>query len=60
MNFGDKIVQSERAVERVVAIDHVLEVIDSYKYNLCWSISEKLWDENLDKIKSEILELKGM
>lgn len=39
--------------------DCVLEIIDSYKYSLCWSISEKLWNENLDKIKAEVLELKG-
>ncbi len=43
-----------------VRLDCVLEIIDSYKYSLCWSISEKLWNENLDKIKAEVLELKGM
>ena len=43
-----------------VSVDKVLEIIDSYKYSLCWSISEKLWNENMDKIKAEVLGLKGM
>ena len=40
-------------------IDEVLEIIDSYKFGSCWSTAERLWNENLDKIKKEILELKG-
>ncbi len=41
-----------------VRLDCVLEIIDSYKYSLCWSISEKLWNENMDKIKEKVLKLK--
>ena len=42
-----------------VRLDKVLEIIDSRKYGLCWSISEKLWNDNMDKIKEEVIKLKG-
>lgn len=59
--MGDLIYGDHRKEQACfVRTDTVLEIIDSYKYSLCWSISEKLWNENLDKIKAEVLELKGM
>lgn len=42
-----------------IRLDKVLEIIDSRKYRLCWSISEKLWNDNMDKIKEEVIKLKG-
>ena len=56
-NLIYKVHEKEQA--SFVRRDSVLEIIDSYKYSLCWSTSEKLWNENMDKIKAEVLELKG-
>ena len=41
-----------------VRVVDVLEIIDSYKYSVCWSMSERSWNENLDRMKEKVLKLK--
>ncbi len=45
--------------KRFVHVDYVLEIIDSHKYSICWSETEKLWNDRMDGIKAAVLALKG-
>lgn len=59
MNLGDKIAQSERAVERVIIIDRVLDIIDSHMPLSGNSITNKRVRGSLKSIRKDILALKG-
>ena len=56
IRLHDKTTDKDR---EFVALDRTLEIIDTYKYDQCFSTSEKLWNENMYKIKAEVLALKG-
>lgn len=45
--------------KRFVHVDDVLEIIDGHKYSICWSATEKLWNDRMDEIKTAVLALKG-
>lgn len=42
-----------------VHVDDVLEIIDGYKYSICWSETEKLWNDRMNEIRNMVLALKG-